>query len=545
MNYCKTANQNITLEAIKDVVKEQWLLVNLRNIRVPSLPPNLLSCSKKILTGKYMVQVESMIDCARSCYSQFQELLRINVENIEATVGTQQTKDWNVKPNRCLVFTISDGVQELKAMEYKPLSKIRTNDPELLPGFKMLIIGPVECRKGMIMLQNENIMFCGGEVDTLTSSNNLRSLLIRRLDLNETDFPPDNLGTNNVRRDSILNCNESRTTEMEQEIKSCANAESLLSQGNEIFLHLPLEYNQDGNKINEGTRPNACTVIAGVNNLNSERNQFFEEIDTHELHQDTMSNDNISLFGKHTLPLEEVCLPTPKKMSLSPSAEIHDSSSKSKHVIKQQNRNNDKPINETNRIKPTHKKTKGSIQTDLSSFFTCHTSYENSLVTEIEENQTVIPQNLSQSKFISQKPFVYLKQIMSRTISKELIFTIKGTILTLKKKIMVQGDKYNLTGTITDGSLAIDADFSSPIIEKLLEYSPCEMQAMLKAKELNPVVGDRIKDTFKKAQEKFISLNCLMKIKFYPNSKIPLILSLEEVTTVHLNALKGRIKSFV
>lgn len=51
----------------------------------------------------------------------------------------------------------------------------------LLPGFKVMIIGPVTCRKGVIMLKEENYREIGGEVESLLKVNALENVLARSL----------------------------------------------------------------------------------------------------------------------------------------------------------------------------------------------------------------------------------------------------------------------------------------------------------------------------------------------------------------------------
>lgn len=237
IEYYRSADPNISFQKLRDEVYNQWLLANLRDMNVPSLPPNLSRHDKITLPGKYAVQVEMMLDASQSCYNQYQQLKKVSLENIEATETPGQ---WNNKSNRCLTFTLCDGVQEIRAMEYFPINKIRTNDPELLPGFKMLIIGPVDCRKGMILLKEENVKILGGEVDVLCEINNLKSLLCRKLNLEESDDENKENST-----DHIDNAVENRLNENEEqnayEMDTDEDISNLLSQNDELFQSLSFE----------------------------------------------------------------------------------------------------------------------------------------------------------------------------------------------------------------------------------------------------------------------------------------------------------------
>lgn len=544
VNYCVSKNSDFSLDAIKSVVKEQWLLLNLRIIKVPSLPPNLASCNKTVLPGMYVVQVESMIDSSKSMYSQLQKMQKVNVENIETT---KELKEWDIKSRRCLVFEISDGVQELKAMEYKPINKIRENDPELLPGFKMLITGPVECRKGMILLREENVKVYGGEVDTLTATHNLKSILIRKLNLNEEDFPStlsnnevDNQLMNEIKIENII-AEEPVGTTVSQNI-----AETLLSQNDDFFLSLPLEHEILAHQtyLDSSITPSTSYSVnepKTVHENEIQLNQCQTNFNFNNLSRDNMFNNIFETrFKKHDLPQEDKTTPSPKKMSYSSEVESNTAlmeTTESQNFLPE---NEEEHHENKNFFNFNHKLllAKEPCQTELPVFLKNYKS--KNFTSNLEPQVLDTTKKAKLSVKISDRPFIYLKQILSSKFESPCIHTIKAIILTLKTKIAVENDEFKLRVTITDGSQTVDAEFCSSILENLLEYSPCEIQTMIKAKSLNSAMNSRIKEAFKKMQEKFISLNCLMKIKFFTDEKLPLILSLEELTTDHLNALKKR-----
>ena len=51
----------------------------------------------------------------------------------------------------------------------------------LLPGYKLMIAGPVICRRGMIMLEEKHISGLGGEIEDLLIPNSLENILARFL----------------------------------------------------------------------------------------------------------------------------------------------------------------------------------------------------------------------------------------------------------------------------------------------------------------------------------------------------------------------------
>jgi len=51
----------------------------------------------------------------------------------------------------------------------------------LFPGYKLLIKGPVICRRGVLLLEETNISEVGGEVDSLLIVNAVENIFARAL----------------------------------------------------------------------------------------------------------------------------------------------------------------------------------------------------------------------------------------------------------------------------------------------------------------------------------------------------------------------------
>ncbi|XP_071439724.1 recQ-mediated genome instability protein 1-like [Hetaerina americana] len=179
--------RQVSIFDIQNFAFEQWLLVDLRTMGIGSLPPSLSLQKELILNGKYAVQVEYVINIGAPAYSQLLIERRVSTENCDATV--KKPESWEPKAGRVLKLSIFDGVQELVAMEYSPIRELNNN---LIPGTKILIIGPVRCRRGIIMLEQRNVKVLGGEVDTLLIVNNMENVLSRALNRPENHNPPPN-----------------------------------------------------------------------------------------------------------------------------------------------------------------------------------------------------------------------------------------------------------------------------------------------------------------------------------------------------------------
>ncbi|XP_060525932.1 recQ-mediated genome instability protein 1-like isoform X2 [Cylas formicarius] len=136
-------------------VYEQWLLLDLRD-----------------------VEVMQVIDISKPKLWQLQRIRKDNAAK-------------NVDPDgefgkRVLQLTLTDGVQEIEAMEFKPISCLNIN---LTPGIKVLLMGPIMVRQGRLMLESSHIKVIGGEVEEIKVPNAVENVLARALGLKENPNP--------------------------------------------------------------------------------------------------------------------------------------------------------------------------------------------------------------------------------------------------------------------------------------------------------------------------------------------------------------------
>lgn len=173
ITWCKeeALSHNHTIKDLKEKVFEQWLLLDLRDIEVPCLPPNLSSQQRYLLTGIYFLQIMEIVDIAKPKYWQIQNIRNATPKNLDQE---------NLNSKRVLMLTLTDGAQEVKAVELRPIQALNLN---LHPGIKIKIIGPIMIRHGRLMLEQGNVKVIGGEVDTLLVSNAAENVIARCLNL--------------------------------------------------------------------------------------------------------------------------------------------------------------------------------------------------------------------------------------------------------------------------------------------------------------------------------------------------------------------------
>ncbi|KAK0136144.1 RecQ-mediated genome instability protein 1 [Merluccius polli] len=169
----------LTQQQINQQVLDQWLLADLRDLGHPVLPGGLSRAQKTELSGTFCVQVDSLLDISQPAYGQLQTLRGKDCTNEEVTAVTQATqRPWEARPTRMLLLQVTDGVQNLEAMEYQPISALNTS---LRPGVKLRLQGQMVCRLGVLLLGPHNVKVLGGEVEDLVDRNNQSRVLCRAL----------------------------------------------------------------------------------------------------------------------------------------------------------------------------------------------------------------------------------------------------------------------------------------------------------------------------------------------------------------------------
>ncbi|XP_014674433.1 PREDICTED: uncharacterized protein LOC106814612 isoform X2 [Priapulus caudatus] len=166
--------QAIPENNIRQLVLEQWLVTDLKDLKCGSLPSGLCQMHTNTLTGSHALQVESFMDVSKPAYSQLQQLCGKANENALIDESKPTQTNWEPQSGRMLMMDITDGVQLLKAMEYKPISALT---PDLPPGTKVMVQGPLLVKLGTLLLKPENIRVLGGEVDALLQTHSRIALL--------------------------------------------------------------------------------------------------------------------------------------------------------------------------------------------------------------------------------------------------------------------------------------------------------------------------------------------------------------------------------
>lgn len=184
IEWLKTENlgANYSLQELQTAVFEQWLFSDLRDIELASFPLGLANKRTYVLNGNYCAQIMQIIDISKPKFWQLQKIRNSNA----LTRDNKEDSEVAGTGKRMLQLTLSDGVQDVEAMEYRPIKCLNLN---LSPGIKIRIIGPVTVRRGRIMLEEKNVKVLGGEIENLLVKNAAENVLARALNLTENPNP--------------------------------------------------------------------------------------------------------------------------------------------------------------------------------------------------------------------------------------------------------------------------------------------------------------------------------------------------------------------
>ncbi|XP_073675754.1 recQ-mediated genome instability protein 1 [Garra rufa] len=180
-------NESVPQSLLNQRVLEQWLLTDLRDLSHPVLPERISEAQKTELNSCYCLQMDSLLDVSQPAYTQLQSIRGADCSNDEVSAVTPETqRPWEAKPTRMLMLQLTDGVQSLEGMEYRPIPALNAKLP---PGTKLQLVGPIMVRLGVLLLKAENVKVLGGEVEQLLEIYSQRRVLCGTLGLPEENHP--------------------------------------------------------------------------------------------------------------------------------------------------------------------------------------------------------------------------------------------------------------------------------------------------------------------------------------------------------------------
>jgi RecQ-mediated genome instability protein 1 len=163
----------VPMASLREMVYKQLLHADLRDVVVqPCIPASVPQQQTTTITGHFVVQVDSLIDVGAAAYAQLQKTKGQSLDDFDTK------KNFEPKPTRLLLLSLTDGVTDFQAMEYHPIPQLTT---DLTPGAKLVLRGTIGCRLGTLLLTGDQVELLGGGVESLAETNQQSRVLARAL----------------------------------------------------------------------------------------------------------------------------------------------------------------------------------------------------------------------------------------------------------------------------------------------------------------------------------------------------------------------------
>lgn len=435
---------NYTLETLHLKVYQQWLLLDLRDVEVPILPANLAHQRKASLSRIYSLQILHIVDISCPKFYQIQKIRNSNA--LINAIADQETPTLN-HGKRVLQLRLTDGVQEIEAIEYKPVSPLNVNLP---PGTKIRITGPVTVRRGQMMLEERHVHVLGGEVEELLVSNAAENILALALNL------PLNPNPNNVKEDPISdNSNALRN------VPNVASNQPSTSNNRNINI-------VDCNNVSRQTNNQDIIIVGRNNSTNINRQTKNTNRNITERNDNNLVNSKIDsrfmLEDDELRILEEVdmLLETKRDLNIDHPRVFEDNLVNTDAVLNIDSPDTKEASRKCDNIKNISSDTDKSLFEDM----------------DIDVHLDIIDEQVKLTNH-SNKKQIGIGELLSNNITRGK-FTIKAKFKSLIQKLSVTDDAWSLKLLITDDKNDMEVSVHSDVISDLTGYYPAAVMALKK-----------------------------------------------------------------
>ncbi|XP_043278609.1 recQ-mediated genome instability protein 1-like isoform X2 [Venturia canescens] len=566
VEYYLSEHHNATVAEVLEFVIAQWQLSDFREISTekPCLPANLANEKSTTLQGRFVLQMEKVYDISESKYKQIQKIRSISDDNIKVTEAEHTQANWEPKKKRMLYFLLTDGSQDVVAIEYKP---IRFLNDSLLPGYKLLIKGPVACRRGVIMLDETNVDEIGGEVADLLVPNAPENILARALNLPENPDPykdHEEATTRAVEHTALLN------DDFDIDIDDIAIIEADECR---VENHALPPADPQQNKHGPGSmRFEKPPVLQSAPVSRTESDLLFDEIDDVIFDEDanfsldpipqkygssvTASSSNFST--KQSKEVDSDLTAKPKKIEATSRNELVPTTNKNLAQVKPSStidtKTDDCPtkrlsglkINIENQsistsstgqfdsidtlpMKPTettaNKRTSSvlsppMVDTPAEKMRCPQTTKNSGNNKKITDWITQGVESSTQSQSTANNTANSIASVLAtKVMDNDVVHKIIKGKVTKRGSLSKNGLFWQWNATITDSTGSIDTTFSSEVLESMLGFSVEEFSKKRKLRKTDPNIEAYLRQRFRSAEQQLLQLDDFMEIELKPNQK--------------------------
>ncbi|XP_031831640.1 recQ-mediated genome instability protein 1 [Nomia melanderi] len=579
-------HRNPSNEEIVQFVKVQWQLSDLREINNEngSLPPNISQHKFITLSENYILQVEQIYDIATSKYKQLQQIR--NTHNIEVdTTEAEKLEKWEPPKKRMMQLKLTDGLQDIIGIEYNCISLFNET---LLPGYKIMIIGPIKCRKGVLLLEGSKLKGIGGEVDSLLIRNALENVLARALNIEENPDPYNDNGSesNNNRQDEELQLdNESKSNNNKQD-EELQLESSFFEDDFEINLDevSKIEHSHIGDHKQSNANPCKIENIkenTSVKNNVKKKTNYNVKIETRkenlitnyvEKKTDNRNNEqNIFDDDDYLLEMideEQLVELQPKQKIATPFRSLPKEGDDDVIIINEDTiedikyKSIQKPIVKTqNILQQSSAQYTGETSSSINTFHSklCDKPSKTSVCSiagkrpipmsspePVTSKKGKIDRKITEFTKMPSSPNIkiydFIYDINNEIITEVIYKTIYGRVEILGK-LSKNNSVWILDATIVDGTGKIEVTFSNQVLENLLGFSVQEFSIKKKLKK-NPEIEHELRMKFRSAEQRIKTLNDLLELKLDVNKK-PMVMKIIDVTQQQKELIDKQLKSFL
>ncbi|XP_062854691.1 recQ-mediated genome instability protein 1 [Trichomycterus rosablanca] len=496
-------------------VLDQWLLTDLRDLVHPVLPARISEAQKTELNGCYCLQLDSLLDVSQPAYSQLQRLRGSDCTNEEVTAVTQATqKPWEAKPTRMLMLQLTDGVQNLEGMEYRPIPALNANLP---PGTKLEVKGRVVVRLGVLLLKPENVNVLGGEVEQLIGRHSQSRVLCRTLGLPEEDRQHeaeaedqevrpggriegtldsgyDSLNSQIVARNELTQTNQSENSRSSAFISRQSEANAI-EVPDENFDDIP-------DAFDDFNDPEDFDVLP--DDINDQPKDL-ENVSNHGNNHAAFSDDfNDHLEDFDDIPMEEL------DSILSPTDPDHLSSSEAmeQETIQQDVPRLPRPDRQIDQSYLASSNVVAIADDSLSSSVPKMARYEPPRAhNSPPKRSNIVKPNTSILNYLS------ILQAGIWPPPSAQVVRIQAFIVTLLGNLRSSGGEWKLRATISDGTGYLDVDLSDTLLENLIGFSASESRVLRK----DPTKRGLVDAGIQKCQRELVDMCCVISVRLDPD----------------------------
>ncbi|XP_076371725.1 recQ-mediated genome instability protein 1-like isoform X2 [Tachypleus tridentatus] len=519
--------ENFSLERVKRCVYDQWLFADLRELATPCLPDESLTFQKYILQGCFVLQMNCVKDVSQPAYAQLLKLQgRENEDTMVSAAPKHVLPHWESKPTRMLMLTLTDGINYIQGMEYKPITSLSVDLP---PGTKLLISGPVECRLGVLLLTPNNVKVLGGEVESLLEYNSKENIIMRAI--REGDDKEDLTACQSTYKQTDQNRNLATLLELPSD--TMLLAEDTNSRGMSRSAQNCNIRSHSRASSSVGWRAQSSSVVPvtgeGVTNV---RNQFegiernpgtFRKGAGRESFSDSPKCVNDVGNGSE-LPFQEQPVGVQPITDSQEFIENYEEEMVDDFIISEEQ------LDELERFKQ-----KGDYcESESTSEVSCPEKLKS-----MERMKTICI-------FRNYPPFTYLDMLLSESPDdREQVIIIKGFITTLTSKLESNKEfGWQLRAKINDGSGSVEVDLDNQVLEELLGLNAHDVLAIKSRAKMCSEVKNKILQSIQRCQHQLLNLSCLMEVQFSPSTKRPRVLKCFEIHNKNLKELLQRVSTF-